>query len=134
MHGTPLNIVLLDSISAISDAQAGTVVVSGSHGGSSAADFVLAASTRNVHATIPAKPVLVVLNDAGVGKDQAGIAALAMLQAHGIACACYSHNSARIGEAQDALDNGVISALNETASDLGLSSGQTVLAAVKALS
>ena len=109
------------------------MVVSGSHGGRSAADFVLSASTTNEQAAISAKPVLVVLNDAGVGKDQAGIAALAMLQAHGIACACYSHDSARIGEAQDALDNGVISALNGAACALGLSSGQTVLAAAQAL-
>lgn len=133
MHSTPVNVVLLDSISAVSSVHAGAVVVSGSHGGRSAADFVLGASTTNEHAAISAKPVLVVLNDAGVGKDQAGIAALAMLQAHGIACACYSHDSARIGEAQDALDNGVISALNDAACALGLSSGQTVLAAVQAL-
>ncbi len=133
MHATPTNVVLLDSISAISNAHAGKVVVSGSHGGSSAGSFVLGASGSSMHAATQTKPVLVVLNDAGVGKDQAGIAALAMLQTHGIACACYSHNSARIGEAQDALDNGVISAVNAAAIGLGLRLGQTVLAASQAL-
>lgn len=133
MYETPRNVVLLDSISAISTAHAGAVVVSGSHGGRSAGGFVLDALARSVPTVRCAKPALVVLNDAGIGKDQAGIAALAMLQTHSIACACYSHNSARIGEAQDALDNGIISALNDTAVAMGLRHGQTVLAAIQSL-
>ena len=39
-----------------------------------------------------------ILNDAGVGRDEAGIAALAYLDALGIAAATVSHESCRIGD------------------------------------
>lgn len=110
-------LLLLDSISHIDASANGCVVVSGSHGGVSAGQFVLDAHCQ---------PHLVLLNDAGVGKDQAGIAALAQLDAAGLACACYSHNSARIGEAQDALAHGVISHVNATAQCLGVQVGDRV--------
>jgi len=64
------------------------VVVSGSHGGLSAARFAL-----------QALPHLAVFNDAGIGKDGAGIAALTWLQPHGIAAVTVAHDSARIGGA-----------------------------------
>lgn len=109
--------LLLDSIAHIDHTARDRVVVSGSHGGVSAAQFVLDA---------PHAPRLVMFNDAGVGKDQAGIAALTMLQAAGIACACYRHDSACIGQAQDALDHGVIGHINPKAQALGLRVGDTV--------
>lgn len=113
----PQTLLLLDSISNL-DAQAhDCVVVSGSHGGSSAARFVLQAAC---------KPRLVLLNDAGVGKDHAGIAALGLLNEVGVACACYAHTSARIGEAQDALWHGVISHANPSALALGVRVGDLV--------
>ena len=133
MHSTPVNVVLLDSISAISTNEVGKVVVSGSHGGSSAAGFVSAVFGIAGSNAQLAPPKLVVLNDAGIGKDQAGIAALALLEAHGIAAACYSHNSARIGEARDALDNGVLSSVNALALAMGLMQGQTVMQAARHL-
>ncbi len=109
--------LLLDSIAHINDTARDRVVVSGSHGGVSAAQFVLDA---------PHAPRLVMFNDAGVGKDQAGIAALAMLQAAGIACACYRHDSACIGQAQDALTHGVIGHVNPAAQALGVRVGDKV--------
>jgi hypothetical protein len=60
----------MDTITEAGPDDAGEVVVSGSHGGTSSGSFALAAPLR-----------LAVFNDAGVGKDEAGIAALAMLQA-----------------------------------------------------
>jgi DNA gyrase subunit B len=73
---------------------------------------------------------LVVLNDAGVGKDDAGIAALAMLQARGVACATVSHSTARIGDALDSWEHGVLSHLNQAALALGLKAGEPLKAAL----
>ena len=123
----PTEPVLLDSIAligAMGERSRGTVVVSGSHGGVSAAGFVV---------DHPHRPLVVFFNDAGVGKDAAGIAGLAMLQAIGVAGCAYSHQSARIGEAADGLAHGIISYLNEAARALGLSAGQAVPTAVDAL-
>jgi hypothetical protein len=114
----------LDSIALVSPAMADAVVVSGSHAGTSAAGFVVALAQR---------PYAVILNDAGVGKDQAGIAGLAMLQRAGVLALACSHQTARIGEAQDALENGVISHLNGLAQQAGLQVGMTVADVVAAL-
>ncbi len=78
---------VVDSITELRVADAGCIAVSGSHGGLSAAHYAIAA-----------RPLLSVFNDAGIGKDAAGIAALALLQSHGLAAAIVSHDSARIGE------------------------------------
>ena len=113
---------LLDSIAHISSSHANAVVVSGSHGGRSAAEFVIALSQ---------KPSCVFFNDAGGGKDNAGKVALNMLQVHGVPCVCYSHLSARIGEAQDGYDNGRVSGVNELAKSLGIELNMPVDEAVK---
>jgi hypothetical protein len=105
--------LLVDSITEAVGRGAGRVVVSGSHGGLSAGRFALEAA-----------PQLAVFNDAGVGRDGAGIAALALLQAHGVAACTVSHDSARIGEARSTFDDGVISHLNDAAAALGLTLGQ----------
>lgn len=110
-------LVLLDSIALIDASAEGHVVVSGSHGGSSAAGFVLA---------LQAKPLVVFYNDAGVGKANAGILALEMLGAIGLACATYSHQSACIGNAADGLENGVVTHANPTAQTLGIRAGARV--------
>ena len=115
---------LLDSIAHISQAHAHAVVISGSHGGRSAAEFVIA---------LPQKPSCVFFNDAGGGKDNAGKVALDILQAHGVPCACYSHLSARIGDAQDGYDNGRVSGLNALASSKGIEMAMSVKQALKLL-
>ena len=70
-------------------------------------------------------------NDAGGGKDEAGKVALKILQIHGVPCACYSHLTARIGDAQDGYDNGVVSGVNELAKVLGIELNMPVYEAVK---
>lgn len=97
-------------------------MISGSHGGRSAAEFVIALSQ---------KPSCVFFNDAGGGKDNAGKLALEMLQAHNVPCACYSHLSARIGDAQDGYNNGVVSGANSLAKAMGLNIGMRINEAVK---
>ncbi len=113
---------LMDTITKVAAEDAGSVVVSGSHGGTSSGHFALAAPLK-----------LAVFNDAGVGKDGAGIAALAMLQAHGSAAVTVAHTSARIGDAGDTWAHGVVSHVNAAAQALGLAPGQPLRAAVKQL-
>lgn len=105
--------LVLDSITEAVGCGAGCVVVSGSHGGVSAGRFALQAQVQ-----------LAVFNDAGVGKDAAGISALALLQTQGIAACTVAHTSARIGEARSTLDDGVISQANAAATALGAVVGQ----------
>ncbi len=115
-------VILMDSITKVSKEDEGQVVVSASHGGSSSGEFAL---------EVPLKAVF--FNDAGVGKDDAGIAALQMLQARGIAGGTVSHLSARIGDSQDMWDHGVISHLNDAALALGLSVNERLDEALKRL-
>ena len=65
----------------------------------------------------------VIFNDAGVGRESAGIASLADLDRHGIAAAAVSHASARIGDPADMLARGVVSHANGTARALGVVPG-----------
>src|SRR5512135_1353709 len=115
----PAGIVLLDSVTEVTAASAGRVVVTGSHGGASAGRYALAVRAR-----------LYVFNDAGIGKDEAGIAALAMLDAVGQAAVAVAHMSARIGEAADTWKDGVISRVNATARAAGYRPGQSLRATV----
>ena len=104
---------LLDSITEAVGGPPGQVVVSGSHGGLSAG-----------RSAIEARVSLAVFNDAGGGLDDAGIAALPLLQAHGIAACTVAHTSARIGEAASTWADGLISHANAVAQALGARRGQ----------
>ena len=117
-------ITLLDSIALIDSSNAGTIVVTGSHGGRSAAGFVV---------DVREKPLAVFFNDAGGGKDNAGKVGLEMLQAIGVAAACYSHMSARIGDAQDGLENGVLTDLNDLAKQAGIKTEMEVSQAIRCI-
>ena len=107
---------LVDSITELSMQDAGCVAVSGSHGGISSARFALAA-----------RPLLSVFNDAGGGRDSAGIAALDFLQQHGLAACTVAHTSACIGQARSSYDDGVVSHTNSLAAALGLRAGSSLL-------
>lgn len=107
--------VLIDSITEVLPDHAGRIVVTGSHGGRSVAAYAACVRAR-----------LYVFNDAGVGRDNAGIASLMLLDVEGIAAATVSHTSARIGEASDTLARGVVSHVNRTAKALGVRVGDTV--------
>lgn len=66
---------------------------------------------------------LVFFNDAGVVKDDAGIAAQAVLQARGVAAGRVAHTSGRIGDSANMWENGEVSHVNAEAQTLGLKSG-----------
>jgi hypothetical protein len=116
----PDRIVLLDSVTEVTPAHCGSVVVTGSHGGLSAGRYALAVTTQ-----------LYVFNDAGVGKDNAGIAALEMLDAAGQPAVAVAHTTARIGEAADTWATGVISCVNATARLRGYREGEVLRSAVE---
>lgn len=118
------DLLLLDTITAIDASCAGAVIVSGSHGGVSSSGFVERAAPH---------PHAVFFNDAGVGKDRAGIVALERLEALGVVCATYSHDSARIGDAGDGYEHGVVTHTNAGARRAGVRAGDRVRDAVRSL-
>lgn len=111
-HINGRRVVLMDSISLIGPDDVGTIIICGSHGGQISGAFAAR------HA-----PSLVIFNDAGVGKNCAGIASLHYLASKGIAAATVSHTSARIGDALDAWESGVVSHRNSDAATLGVDVG-----------
>ena len=110
-------ILLLDSVTRLDERHRGKVLVAGSHGGVYAAYLAALGQLRGV-----------ILNDAGIGKDSAGIGGLDYLDQAEIAAATVSHLSARIGEGQDMIDRGVISHANARARALGCEPGMTCAA------
>lgn len=115
-------VIVMDSITKLTPEDAGAIVVSASHGGASSGEFAL---------EVPLKVVF--FNDAGVGKDNAGIVALDMLEARSVAAGTVAHTSARIGDSRDMWEAGVISHVNPTARKLGLVPGRPLGAALTAL-
>ena len=110
---------IVDSITELGAHDGGCIAVSGSHGGISSARYALAT-----------RPLLSVFNDAGVGLNNAGLAALDFLQSHGLAACTVAHHSACIGQAQSTLASGIVSAANAHASALGVQVGWTCRQAV----
>jgi hypothetical protein len=108
----PMEIVLADTATKLGPAARGGVIVTGSHGGRYAA-----------YLTLKALPRAVIHNDAGVGKDEAGIAVIAMAQALGVASATLAHASCRIGDATDMMARGIVSRANALAGALGVKLG-----------
>ncbi len=113
---------LVDSITELGPHDAGCIAVSGSHGGMSSAQYALAT-----------RPHFSIFNDAGVGKDEAGLAVLDFLQSHALAACTVSHNSACIGYASSTLQSGIVSNCNLLAHKLGVDAGQTCQSVVDRL-
>jgi hypothetical protein len=105
-------IAAADSVTELADVR-GKVLVAGSHAGLIAACL---GATAGAHA--------LVLNDAGLGKDRAGIAGLAYLEAIGMAAAAVDCMSARIGDGADMLARGIVSHVNAYAAFCGVAAGQ----------
>ncbi len=118
----PAPIVIADSITRVGPEAAGAVVVNASHGGVYAA--YLAAK---LHAAAA------IFNDAGVGRDRAGVGGLDYLQDFGIAAATVGHDTARIGDGADMMAAGIITHANGVAASLGVSPGQSCRDAAAAL-
>jgi hypothetical protein len=118
VHAVAPGVIAADTITRLPPDAAGQVVVSGSHGGRYPGYLAAKAGLRAV-----------ILNDAGVGKDAAGIGALPYLEALGIAAAAVLHESCRIGDTEDMLARGRISRVNAIAEGQGVAAGMACLEA-----
>jgi hypothetical protein len=118
----PLPTIILDSVTHLEAAHRGAVVHAASHGGLYAAAY---AAGKGVAA--------VILNDAGIGREQAGIAGLELLAALGVPAAAVSHTSARIGDGHHGAAHGTLSTVNAPAAALGLAPGMACRAALDRL-
>jgi hypothetical protein len=114
--------LFLDSITDADASAKGAVVISGSHGGLYPGAV---ASQAGVGAAI--------FNDAGIGKDEAGIAGVVLLGKQGTAAAAADCMSCRIGNAADMMANGIISFANAPAARIGVVPGMTVSSAATRL-
>jgi hypothetical protein len=101
--------LIFDSVTVFPAEARGRAALAASHGGVYAAYCAAKAGVKAV-----------ILCDAGVGRERAGIGGLAYLDALGVACATIGHRSARIGDGQDCSARGVISHANSHARDAGV--------------
>jgi hypothetical protein len=98
-----------------SDDCRGNVLVSGSYGGEYNAYHAGKLGIRGV-----------ILNDAGVGKDGAGIRGLAYLDRVGLAAAAADARTCHIGDGDHMLAHGIVSHVNRAAAAQGCAPGETV--------
>ena len=107
----------LDSASLVLPEHREGIVVTGSHGG------LLGGKPE----TALKYDVLGALyNDAGIGKDDAGVSRLPALDRMGIAAATISHDTARIGDARSLWETGRISQVNDLAMSWDIRAGMDV--------
>jgi hypothetical protein len=107
-------IVVANAAANMSENNRGDVFIDGSHCGVIVGEITL---HNGVGAMIG--------NDAGMGKNNAGIAALKMLDKQGVPAAGVSAMSARIGNGMSTYEQGKISVANEAARKLGVSPGMS---------
>jgi len=113
---------IVDSVTLLGPDDAGKVAIAASHGGVYAGYLAARAGVRAV-----------ILHDAGVGLDDAGIGSLSYLQDLGIAAAMIDCRSAIIGSGDSLATDGVISFVNDTAAGLGCAPGQKAMACARAM-
>ena len=113
-------IVLTDTISYLNESHRGSVVVGGSHCAETTYVFVKDLGLKGIF-----------LNDAGKGKDSQGISGLPVYDRAGIAAAAVDSMTAIIGDARDAWESGLISAVNNLAATAGVQNGMRVQEAAK---
>ncbi len=117
----PQGVVLLDSLGDLQPGNTSPILVCGSHCGGSRD---LARNVKNCHVNA------VFLNNAGVGKNQAGIRGLTHYEAEDILACAVDHDSAEIGIARDTWESGIISHTSPKAEEVGIQIGDSVKEAV----
>ena len=115
-----VSITVTDSITFLNESNSGDIVVCGSHGGVSAGHY---AQKNHLKA--------VFFNDAGIGKNNAGIKSLDSLSDAGILACTVDCMSAEIFNGQDMLDNGIITVCNQLAKTRNIKEKMTVKEAIK---
>lgn len=120
MSGIPVQVA--DSVAFGSAAHRGHIVVCGSHGGRSAAEYALRFGYGALFT-----------NDAGRGLNDAGVAGLRLLDEHGVPGVGMAHTTARIGDGHDGWRVGRVSFANRTALAAGVREGQATIEAAAAV-
>ena len=115
-----VNITVTNSITFLDESNSGDIIVCGSHGGLSAGKY---ANKYNVKA--------VFFNDAGIGKNNAGVKSLESLNHAGILACTVDCMSAEIFNGQDVLNNGIVSVCNQLARNRNIKEKLTVKEAIK---
>src|SRR5690606_18547465 len=112
MNSGLLATIVVDSVTHLTPAHHGAVVYAASHGGAYAAAY---AAAKGIAA--------ILLNDAGIGRERAGVAGLDLLADLGVPGAAIAHTSARIGDGHDGVARGILSTVNAPAAAHGLVPG-----------
>jgi len=110
-----VKILTVASCSFVGDEHRSHVVVSGSYGGRYNAFNAAKWGVRGV-----------IMNDAGIGRDNAGIVGLDYLDQINLAAATADARTCHIGDGDHMLEHGVISRVNAAAAALGCTPGQSV--------
>lgn len=107
-----MNLLVLDSVTVFGAEAHGRAALAASHGGVYAAYLAAKAGLKAV-----------ILCDAGVGRERAGIGGLDYLDQLGMAAAAIGHRSARIGDGADCAKRGLITFVNRRAEAAGVKPG-----------
>lgn len=118
-HG---DVRICDSVTRMGPDVRGRVAIAASHGGVFA-----------VHLALQEGVAGLVVCDAGVGLERAGIAGLDYALALGVPCASIHHRSARIGDGGDCARRGLISFANARAMALGVRVGMSAIDAARCM-
>src|SRR5262245_53672480 len=101
-----------DSVTLVPPTLRGKAVLAASHGGTYVADVALRLGLGGL-----------IVSDAGIGRERAGVAGLDRLERHGVPAAAVSVHSAPIGDGSACFMRGVISVVNGTARSIGIKGG-----------
>src|SRR2546423_15573040 len=104
--------LILDSVTVFPPDARGRAAIAASHGGIYAAYLAAKAGIKAV-----------ILCDAGVGRERAGIGGLDYFEKLGVPAAAIGHRSARIGDGKDCGQRGVITYANKVAVAAGIAPG-----------
>jgi len=104
--------LVTDSVTMLGADARGRAAIAASHGGIYAAYVAAKAGLKAV-----------ILSDAGVGRERAGISGLAYLASMGVPAAAIGHRSARIGDGVDCARRGIITYINDPAAAVGIRAG-----------
>src|SRR5947209_6642003 len=114
--------LILDSVTTFPGDARGRAAIAASHGGVYAAYLAAKAGIKAV-----------ILCDAGVGRERAGIGGLDYLDKFGVAAAAVGHRSARIGDGKGCHARGLITFANVLATMSGVTAGMTASEALHRL-
>lgn len=107
-------IVIVDTSSEVDQSNNMDIIITGSHGGVNACEYMGNMKIKGM-----------VSNDAGIGKNEAGIAGMKALDKYDIPAVAVATMSAKIGNGTSTYEQGKVSATNELAKKLGISEGMS---------